>query len=91
MSKWSKDALEEGVKAGMIEKETVTFEFYREKQRPHVLRKVCPLCGKVYDKFLIIAGPGYGCRDCYRKMLGRLGIRIAKQHIKEIESGMDKV
>jgi hypothetical protein len=85
MSKYTKEDMEKAVAAGTYERVEATVVLYRNKAKPYIVKKLCPCCGKVYDKFLVFAGPVYGCRTCCRKQAVLLGIQAVTGKLDEIE------
>jgi hypothetical protein len=89
MSKFTVKELDELAAKGEYEKEVVEVSTYRQVAKPWVLRKVCPVCKRVFDRFLICGGPAIGCRSCVEKQLKDLGIEIAKEKLKDAAASLD--
>ena len=88
MSRWTEEAL---VASGEFDVEEVTFKFYYHKNKVQDVKKVCPFCKKVFDKYLLAVGPLVGCRKCAYEKAKKRGIVIAKERLDKIIDGMPDV
>ena len=94
MSNLTVEELEKQAEEGKVIKEVFEVLTFRDPNHCDVIRKVCPLCGKVFDRYLVFAGGIIGCRKCGTKVfMTRLEEQAKKQLIGAIVSGevTDKV
>ena len=84
MSKLTVEELEVQAEEGKVIKEVFELVTYRDPNHPDVIRKKCPKCGKIFDKFLLCIDGLIGCNKCAAKDFVDRGIALGKIKADEL-------
>lgn len=84
MSKLTVAELEEQTNKNQVVKQVFKVVTYRDPAHPDVIRKVCPVCGKVFDKYLLFRNGLIGCRKCAFKAFLKRCAQLARDQAPEL-------